>query len=151
MNSGVIQTVLSTVRLKTDDKSHLSLVFLCVFFFGVLATQLFKNMSILIHLAQLERNCLPMQQMHGTQAWSLGREDHLKKEVATCSSIIAWKVPWTEEPRGLQSMGLQRVGHDWAYTYTHTHTHRVTHWYENNYTLVWELGLSFWLFYNWLC
>ena len=43
---------------------------------------------------------------------SLGREDHLEKEMATHSSILAWKIPWTEGPSGLQSMGSQRVGHD---------------------------------------
>ena len=45
---------------------------------------------------------------------SLGWEDPLEKEMATHSSIHAWKIPWTEEPGGPQSMGLQRVGHDWA-------------------------------------
>ena len=43
---------------------------------------------------------------------SLGREDPLEKEMATHSSILAWRIPWTEEPDGLQSMGSQRVGHD---------------------------------------
>ena len=43
---------------------------------------------------------------------SLGWEDPLEKEMATHSSILAWKIPWTEEPGGLQSMGSQRVGHD---------------------------------------
>ena len=43
---------------------------------------------------------------------TLGQEDPLEKEMATHSCILAWKVPWTEEPGGLQSMGLQRVGHD---------------------------------------
>ena len=43
---------------------------------------------------------------------SLGQEDTLEEEVATHSSILAWKTPWTEGPGGLQSMGLQRVGHD---------------------------------------
>ena len=42
----------------------------------------------------------------------LGREDPLEKEMATHSSILAWKISWTEEPDGLQSMGSQRVGHD---------------------------------------
>ena len=42
---------------------------------------------------------------------SLGREDLLEKEMATHSSILAWKIPWTEEPDRLQSMGLQRVRH----------------------------------------
>ena len=45
---------------------------------------------------------------------SLGWEDPLEKEIATHSSILAWKFPWTEEPGRLQSMELQRVGHDWA-------------------------------------
>ena len=43
---------------------------------------------------------------------SLDREDTLEKEMATHSSILAWRIPWTEEPGRLQSMGLQRVGHD---------------------------------------
>ena len=47
-----------------------------------------------------------------TQVWFLGREDPLEEEMATHSSILAWKISWTEEPRGLQSMGLQRVGYD---------------------------------------
>ena len=52
--------------------------------------------------------------MWETQVWSLGREDPLEKEMATHSSILAWKIPWTEEPGRLQSMGSHRVGHDWA-------------------------------------
>ena len=47
-----------------------------------------------------------------TWVQSLGREDPLEKEMATRSSSLAWKIPWTEEPGRLQSMGLQRVGHD---------------------------------------
>ena len=50
--------------------------------------------------------------MRETQVLSLGWEDPLEKEMATHSSILAWEIPWTEEPGGLQSMGLQRVGHD---------------------------------------
>ena len=50
--------------------------------------------------------------MRETWVRSLGREDSLEKEMATHSSIFAWKIPWTEEPRRLQSMGSQRVGHD---------------------------------------
>ena len=48
------------------------------------------------------------------EAWvrSLGQEDPLEKEMATHSSPLAWKIPWMEEPGGLQSMGSQRVGHD---------------------------------------
>ena len=48
------------------------------------------------------------------QARSLGQEDHPEKGMATHSSILAWRIPWTEEPGGLQSMGSQRVGHNWV-------------------------------------
>ena len=50
--------------------------------------------------------------MQETQVQSLGWEDPLAKEMATDSSTLAWKIPWTEEPGGLQSMGLQGVRHD---------------------------------------
>ena len=48
------------------------------------------------------------------QVRSLGLEDPLEKDMATHSSVLALEIPWAEEPRGLQSMGLQRVRHDWA-------------------------------------
>ena len=51
--------------------------------------------------------------MRETWVWSLGQEDPLEKEMTTHSSILAWKIPWTEEPGRLQSMELQRVGHYW--------------------------------------
>ena len=54
--------------------------------------------------------CLPV--MRETQVQSLGREDPLEKEMATHSSTLAWRIPWTEEPGRLQSTGSQRVGHD---------------------------------------
>ena len=52
--------------------------------------------------------------MQETQVRSLGQEDPLKKEMATHSSTLAWKIPWTEEPGWLQSMGLQRARYDLA-------------------------------------
>ena len=52
--------------------------------------------------------------MRKTQVQSLDQEDPLEKEMATRSSTLAWKIQWMEEPGGLQSMELQRVGHDWA-------------------------------------
>ena len=58
---------------------------------------------------------------------SLDREDPLKKEMATQFSIPAWRILWTEETGGLQSTGLQRVGHDCVTEHTHTHTHTHTH------------------------
>ena len=54
--------------------------------------------------------------------WFLDWEDPLEKEMATHSSILAWRISWTEGPGGLQSTGLQRVGHSWA-TNTHTQVH----------------------------
>ena len=50
--------------------------------------------------------------MRETRVQSLGQEDPLVKEMATLSSILAWTIPWTEEPGGLQCMGSQRVRHD---------------------------------------
>ena len=50
--------------------------------------------------------------MQETWVRSLNWEDPLEKEMATHSSILAWEIPWTKEPSGLQSMGLHRVGHD---------------------------------------
>ena len=61
-----------------------------------------------------------MQEPQETQLQSLGQEDPLEEEVATHSSIFAWKTPWTEKPGKLQSVGSQRVRHDWACTYAPT-------------------------------
>ena len=55
--------------------------------------------------------------MQETWVWSLGGEDPLEKGMAAHSRILAWRIPWTDEPGGPQSMRLQRVGNDWA-TYT---------------------------------
>ena len=62
--------------------------------------------------------------MQKTKVQSLGQENPLEKWMASHSSILAWRIPWTEEPGRLQSLGLQRVGHNWA-TNTPTFTHRV--------------------------
>ena len=53
-----------------------------------------------------------MQETSETQVQSLDQEDPLEEGVATHSRILAWRIPWTEEPGGLQAIGLQRVGHD---------------------------------------
>ena len=52
--------------------------------------------------------------MQETWVRTLGQEDPLEKGMATHSSVLAWEIPWTEEPGGLQSMGLWRIGHDWV-------------------------------------
>ena len=62
-------------------------------------------------LAQMVKNLPALQE---SQVWSLGQEDLLEKEMATHSSIIAWRIPWIEEPGGLPFMGLQRVRQDWG-------------------------------------
>ena len=62
-------------------------------------------------VAQMVKNLPAMQE---NQVQSLRQEDPLEKGIATYSSIRVWRIPWTEEPGGLQSMRLQRVGHDWA-------------------------------------
>ena len=60
-------------------------------------------------VAQTVKNLHAMQE---TRVRSLGQEDSLEKGMATHSSIPAWRIPWTKEPYRLQSMGVQRVGHD---------------------------------------
>ena len=72
------------------------------------------KISLLSHkraslVAQTVKHLPAMQE---TQVQSLSWEDLQEKEMATHSSTLAWKIPWTEEPGSLQSMGLQRVGHD---------------------------------------
>ena len=65
--------------------------------------------------------------MQETWVQSLGWEDPLEKGMATHSSTLAWKIPWTEKPGRLQFMGSQRVGHDWA-TSLHIHTHTMEYY-----------------------
>ena len=80
------------------------------------------------------KNLLPMQEAQETQVQSLGQEDPLEEEMATCLIMLAWEIPWTEEPGGLQSTGLQRVGLqrvcvcvcECTCARTHTHTHIYT-------------------------
>ena len=62
------------------------------------------------------------------QVRPLDQEDPLEESMATCSSILAWRIPWTEEPGGLQSMGWHRVGYnqsDLACTHTHTYKEKL--------------------------
>ena len=59
--------------------------------------------------------------MRETQVQSMVWEDPLETGMATHSTLLAWRFPWTEKPGGLQSMGLQRVGHDWVIN-THFHS-----------------------------
>ena len=71
----------------------------------------FKREETYVHslVAQMVKHLSTMQE---TLVRSLGQEDSVEKEMATHSTILAWRIPWTEEPGGLQSMGSQRVRHD---------------------------------------
>ena len=64
-------------------------------------------------MAQMVKNLPAMQEIKEMQVWSLSQEDTLEEGMATHSSILAWKIPRTEEPGRLPSMGLQRVRHNW--------------------------------------
>ena len=61
--------------------------------------------------ASVHKNLPEVQEM---QVWILDKEDPLEEDMATHSSILAWIIPWTEEPGGLQSTGSQKVGQDWS-------------------------------------
>ena len=84
-------------------------LFYCVDFLLNVLNHILKGYvwaSLVAHMVK----CLPA--MRETWVRSLDQEDPLEKEMATHSSILAWKIPWMEEPGRLQSLGLQRVGHD---------------------------------------
>ena len=71
-------------------------------------------------VAQWYRIHLPMQEMPETQVQPLSQKDPLEEEMATQSSILAWEIPWTEEPGGPQSMRSQRVRHNWGCTHSYS-------------------------------
>ena len=74
--------------------------------------QILKNCLSASRMAQWVKNLPAMQEIQEMQVQSLGREDPLAKEMATHSSVLAWRIPRTEKPGRLQSMGSHRVGHD---------------------------------------
>ena len=69
----------------------------------------YLTLTLLLKVAQMVKNLPPVQE---SRVQSLGQEDPLDNGMATHSSILAWRIPWTEEPGGLESMESQRVGHD---------------------------------------
>ena len=79
---------------------------------------LFLRYLILCWASPLAQTVKSLPAVWETWVRSLGWEDPLEKETASCFSILAWKIPGMEEPGVLQSMGLQRVGHDWATKHT---------------------------------
>ena len=74
--------------------------------------------------SQTVENLPAMQEM---RVPSLRQEDPLEEGMTTHSSILAWRIPWTEEPGGVQSMGSQRVRLTYTHMHTHTHAHTHTH------------------------
>ena len=70
-------------------------------------------------MAQAVKNPKNLPAMHKTRIQSLSQDDPLEKEMANHSSILVWEIPWTEEPGGLQSMGLQRVTTEQLSTLVH--------------------------------
>ena len=91
-----------------------------IFFVSALLICLFDNKMNWNNLSESEGASLVAQTvknlptMWETGVWSLGREDPLEKGMATYSSVLAWEIPWTVEPGGLQSMESQRLRHDWV-------------------------------------
>ena len=78
-------------------------------------TNMFRLLRVCFPVAQMVKNQPAMQEtwvLQETQVRSLGQEDPLEKGMATHSSILAWRIPWIEEPGGVQSMGSQRVGYN---------------------------------------
>ena len=90
--------------------THTHTIFQVVFVIKPLHIYIIVSWASLV--AQMVKNLLARQEV-----WSLGQEDPLEKEMATHSCILTWRIPWTEEPGGLQSMGSQRVRHDFTFTF----------------------------------
>ena len=84
----------------------------------------FRNINITTgkewasQMAQQVKNLPAVKETQKMRVRSLGQEDPLEKEMSTHSSILAWEIPWTEEPGGLQSMGSLRVGQNWETKHT---------------------------------
>ena len=89
-------------------------------------THLYHIASGLLRWLSGKKYCLPMQETPEMLVQSLGWDDSLEEEVVTHSSICAQKIPWTEEPGRLQSMGSQRVRHSCAHRHTHTPWSHIT-------------------------
>ena len=105
-------------------------------FVSKMMSYLFNTMSgfvkVAFLVAQMVKNLPTMQK---TQVWSLGQKDPLKKGIETHSSIFPWRISWTKELSGLQSMRLQRVGHNWA-TNTFTFKYVVAFLPRSKYLLI---------------
>ena len=107
------QVSLQTQRMEIGERNWQSLLF--IIFQGIFKKRLYVRHFLCLNrlwaslVAQMAKNLLAMQE---TLVRSLGQEDPLEKGMASHSSALAWRIPWTEEPGGLQSSGLQRIRHD---------------------------------------
>ena len=84
---------------------------------GVFQTYKCVSKNILVHASLGSPGGSPVKNLPArqeTQIWSLGQEDPLEEEMLPHSSILVWEIPWTDEPGGLQSMGSQKVRHNWV-------------------------------------
>ena len=90
--------------------------FFWLFWIPLVALSIFRCLKYpqIIRASLVAQRLKHLPPMWETQVRSLGREDPLEKEMVTHSSILAWRIPWAEKPGKLQSMGSQRLGHDWA-------------------------------------
>ena len=102
--------VLDSLYKFTKVYEHFANPQLSSFFFFNFCWRIVCSRASLV--AQMVKNPPAMRE---TWVWSLGWEDALVEGMATHSSIFAWTIPWTEEPGGLQSIGSQRIEHDWSY------------------------------------
>ena len=78
----------------------------------------YSDLQLIIGASLVVQTVKRLPTLRETRAQSLGREDPLEKEMATHSITLDWKIPWTEEPGRLQSMGSQRVGLDFTFTFS---------------------------------
>ena len=116
----------NTQKVSTNSlyywRRHRATLFFLSQSLGMIKSALFHGHGLRFHLGASTRRlhflvALTLKRlptMRETWVQSLSQEDLLEKKIATHSSSLAWKIPWMEEPGGLQSMGLQRVGHNWA-------------------------------------
>ena len=131
-----------------DCVNHFSLAIFCFiifkinFYWGTVDLQCLRcavtlviYMCVCIYASLVAQRLKRLPAMWETWVRSLGWEDPLEKEMATHSSILAWRIPWTEEPGRLQSTGLQRVGHDSLYVCMYIYICRERETYSDSFPL----------------
>ena len=103
-------------------------IYIYILFINICFILIYLNLHIYLICNKIIMIVKNLPAMQETQVWTLGQEDLLEKEMTTHSSILAWRIPWTEKPGRLQSLGSQRARHCWTantHTHTHTHTHKL--------------------------